>query len=77
MGSILVRGRNQRTIERLKEHARLNGRSLQEKVKALLEHAAETLTMPRHDGCCSAKIRPSTIWSCARSKARGSWSRGA
>jgi plasmid stability protein len=75
MGSILVRGLNQKTIEHLKEHARLNGRSLQEEVKALLERAAETFTKPRHDGCCIAKIRPSTISSCARSKARGSWSR--
>jgi hypothetical protein len=45
MGSILVRGLDQRTIERRKERARLNGRSLQREVKALLEHAAETLTM--------------------------------
>jgi plasmid stability protein len=45
MGSILVRGLNQRTIERLKERARLNGRSLQQEAKALLERAAETLTM--------------------------------
>jgi plasmid stability protein len=45
MGSILVRGLDQRTIERLKERARLNGRSLQQEVKALLERAAETLTM--------------------------------
>jgi antitoxin FitA len=45
MGSILVRGLDQKTIERLKERARLNGRSLQQEVKALLEHAAETLTM--------------------------------
>jgi plasmid stability protein len=46
MGSILVRGLYQTTIERLKERARLNGRSLQQEVKALLERAAETLTMP-------------------------------
>ena len=46
MGSILVRGLDQRTIERLEERARLNGRSLQQEVKALLERAAETLTMP-------------------------------
>jgi plasmid stability protein len=45
MGSILVRGLDQKTIERLKERARLNGRSLQQEVKALLEHAAEILTM--------------------------------
>jgi hypothetical protein len=45
MGSILVRGLNQKTIERLKEHARLNGRSLRQEVTALLERAAEILTM--------------------------------
>jgi plasmid stability protein len=45
MSSILVRGLDPKTIERLKERARLNGRSLQQEVKALLEHAAETLTM--------------------------------
>jgi hypothetical protein len=45
VGSILVRGLDQKTIERLKERARLNGRTLQQEVKALLECAAETLTM--------------------------------
>jgi antitoxin FitA len=45
MGSILVRGLDQKTIERLKERARLNGRSLQQEVKTLLERAADTLTM--------------------------------
>ena len=45
MGSILVRGLDQKTIERLKERARLNGRSLQQEVKALLERGADTLTM--------------------------------
>jgi hypothetical protein len=45
MSSILVRGLAQKTVERLKERARLNGRSLQQEVKALLERAAETLTM--------------------------------
>jgi plasmid stability protein len=45
MGSILVRGLDQKTIERLKERARSNGRSLQQEVKTLLERAAETLTM--------------------------------
>lgn len=45
MGSILVRGLDQKTIERLQERARLNGRTLQQEVKALLERAAETLTM--------------------------------
>jgi plasmid stability protein len=45
MGSILVRGLDQKTIERLKERARFNGRSLQQEVKALLERAADTLSM--------------------------------
>jgi plasmid stability protein len=45
MGSILVRGLDPKTLERLKARARLNGRSLQQEVKALLERAAETLTM--------------------------------
>jgi plasmid stability protein len=44
MGLILLRGLDQKTIELLKERARLNGRSLQEEAKALLERAAETLT---------------------------------
>jgi hypothetical protein len=44
MGAILVRGLDQKTIERLTEHARLNGRTLQQEVRALLEHATETLT---------------------------------
>jgi plasmid stability protein len=43
---LVVRGLDQKTIERLKERARLNGRSLQQEVKALLKHAAETLTIP-------------------------------
>jgi antitoxin FitA len=38
-------GLDPKTVRHLKEHARLNGRSLQQEVKALLERAAETLTM--------------------------------
>ena len=34
MGSILVRGFDQKTIQYLKERAQLNGRSLQQEVKA-------------------------------------------
>jgi len=45
MGSILVRGLSQKTIERLKERARFNGRSLQQEIKAILERAAGMLTM--------------------------------
>ena len=45
MGSILVRGLDQKTVQRLTERPRLNGRSLQQEVAALLEGASETLTM--------------------------------
>ena len=45
MPSILVRGLDPKTIQRLKERARLNGRSLQQEVKAILERAAGMLTM--------------------------------
>jgi hypothetical protein len=41
--SILVR--DQKTVERLKERARLNGRSLQREIKDIPERAAMTLTM--------------------------------
>jgi antitoxin FitA len=43
--SILVRGLDQKTVQRLKERARLNGRSLQQEVKETLERAVATLTM--------------------------------
>lgn len=45
MPSILVRGLDSRTIRRLEERARLNGRSLQQEVKEILERAAGMLTM--------------------------------
>jgi plasmid stability protein len=45
MGSILVRGLDQKTIERLKERAHLNGHSLQQEVKEILQRAADMLTM--------------------------------
>jgi plasmid stability protein len=45
MASILVRGLDRRTIERLRKRARIAGRPLQEEVKAILERAADTLTM--------------------------------
>jgi plasmid stability protein len=51
MGSILVRGLDEKTIARLKERARLNGRSLQQEVKAILERAADTLTMSEARRC--------------------------
>lgn len=40
MPDILVRGLDERTLERLKERARRHGRSLQGEVKTLLEEAA-------------------------------------
>jgi plasmid stability protein len=43
--NILVRGLGRKTIERLKERARINGRSLQQEVKDILERAAAQLTM--------------------------------
>ena len=69
MGSILVRGLDQKTIERLKERARLNGRSLQQEVKALLERAAETLTM-REARRVSERWRRPARWTVASPTAR-------
>jgi len=43
--SILVRGLDSRTVRRLKEHARVNGRSLPQEIKEILERAARMLTM--------------------------------
>src|SRR5262245_25095739 len=40
-----MRGLNQKTIDRLKEHARLNGRSREQEVRARLERAAGMVTM--------------------------------
>ena len=45
MPEILVRGLNEKTVKRLKERARISGRSLQQEVKEILERAATTLTM--------------------------------
>jgi len=45
MSSILVRGLDPKTIRRLKERARFNGRSLQQEVRAILERTAGMLTM--------------------------------
>jgi antitoxin FitA len=45
MPSILVRGLDDKILHRLKERARLNGRSLQQEVKDILDRAAGTLTM--------------------------------
>jgi plasmid stability protein len=42
---ILVRGLDPKTIRRLKERARFNGRSLQQEVKEILERTAGMLTM--------------------------------
>ena len=43
--SILVRGLDPKTVQRLKARARINGRSLQQEIKEILERAAEMLTM--------------------------------
>jgi plasmid stability protein len=51
VSSIVVRGLDQKTIERLKERARLNGRSLHQEVKTLLERAANALPMREARGC--------------------------
>jgi plasmid stability protein len=40
MGQILVRGLDEKVVERLKARARENGRSLQSEVKLILEQAA-------------------------------------
>ena len=45
MPAILVRGLDRRTVQRLKDRARLNGHSLHQEVKAILERAADMLTM--------------------------------
>jgi len=50
MASILVRGLDKGTIFRLKERARLNGRSLQQEVKEILERTAGTLSLPHARG---------------------------
>lgn len=45
MTQMLVRDLDPKVVERLKERARSNGRSLQKEVVAILEGAAETYTM--------------------------------
>jgi plasmid stability protein len=45
MASILVRRLDEGTVQRLKERARLNGRSLLQEVKEILKRAASTLTI--------------------------------
>lgn len=45
MSQMLVRDLAPEVIERLKERARVNGRSLQKEVRAILEEAAATYTM--------------------------------
>jgi plasmid stability protein len=42
--SILVRGLDPKTVQRLKARARINGRSLQQEIQEILERAAEMLT---------------------------------
>lgn len=45
MTQMLVRDLSPEVMERLKERARSNGRSLQKEVRAILEGAAESYTM--------------------------------
>ena len=74
MGSILVRRLDPKTIERLKQPAGLNGRSLQQEVKELLERAAEMLTMPeaRRVGAVEASARPAGVLGQCAIDSRGS-----
>ncbi len=44
MPQILVRGLGRKTVQRLKQRARMGGRSLQPEVRSILEQAATTLT---------------------------------
>lgn len=44
MRQILVRGLDDKTVERLKRRARSRGRSLQQEVKAILEREAQMFT---------------------------------
>jgi plasmid stability protein len=54
--SILVRGLDPRTVQRLKERARANGRSLQQEMREILDRAAKVLTM-REAGWLSERWR--------------------
>lgn len=45
MAQVLVRGLDAVVVERLKERARQQGRSLQGEAKAILEQAAATMSM--------------------------------
>ena len=45
MPQVLVRDLDAAVVERLKQRARLHGRSLQKEAKAILEAAAITMTM--------------------------------
>ena len=45
MAQMLVRDLDPEVVERLKARARVHGRSLQKEVKAILEEAAETLSL--------------------------------
>ena len=50
MAQMLVRDLDPEVVERLKERARSNGRSLQKEVRAILEGAAQTYTMAEARG---------------------------
>ena len=42
MAQILIRGLDDRVVERMKERARGNGRSLEAELRALIEHASRS-----------------------------------
>ena len=44
MATLTIRNLDDKTVERLKRHARQNGRSLQAEVRHILNNAAQTLT---------------------------------
>ena len=44
MATLTIRNLDEKTVERLKQHARQNGRSLQAEVRHILNNAAQLLT---------------------------------
>ncbi len=58
MAQILVRDLDAKTVERLKKHARENGRSLQSEVKKILEDSSSKMTLSEFRAT-TARIRKS------------------
>ncbi len=58
MAQILVRDLDTKTVERLKNHARENGRSLQREVKKILEDSSNKMTLSEFR-TTTARIRKS------------------